>query len=153
MAKSESVAPAPFVRRPFLTWDKWFRNILDDISELPTHDSRLRRALELKDELLEQHDLCQITDHHVDLGCVLIDAILRGWYGRSVGVRCVGVSDCDEDCPHHEHCARFEIWARMYDGTGYRDARIRTCAFLAIHVPQFTEKLAKRLGIYDKDAF
>jgi len=153
MAKAKDVVPEPFVERPFITWDKWLRNIMDDISEFPDNDSRLRRALGLQRELESQLDFCQITQDHYELGSILIDAVLRGWYGRQAGVRCVGVSDCDEECPNHEECARYETWARMYPGAGMKDSRVRICSYLAIHVPQFTEKVAKKLGIHDQEAF
>jgi len=142
------------IREPqMIAWDRWLRDIHDDISTFSDNASRLERAREIRDELSESYSSLFIDVDIYQLGKRLVDSVIRGWFNQPVGVLCAGITDCDAQCENAQKCAVYEIWARMYPGSNLKDSRIRMCSYLMIFVPEFSERTAKRLGIHQEEAF
>jgi len=153
MRDPSRIKARPYVPSRLISWEKWLGDILEGISEFPI-GSQVTRGIEIARQVDEEYTNCRIDLATRDLGWVLVDAVLMGYYGRQTGVRCLNVQSTDcHDCPNCEGCARYAIWRRLYPGPGLVSSKARMCAFLNIHVPQFNDGVAKRLGIYSKEAF
>lgn len=148
-----AVVPRTYIPPKMLSWETWLKEILDDLSEYQDNNARYVRAKELRQQLYDAHHQAVIDEYAIEFGMTLIDAVLMGFFKHPVGVRCRGVTDCEAQCKNSQKCATMAAWSRLFPGTGLKDSKVRLCAFLTIHVPSFNERIAKRIGIYEKEAW